>query len=157
MKYTITWCEKKHIDSLNKDVLDCNATDEQGDTAKFSIWSDFPNFAGIMNGGVVEGNIWNKPNTDKYTLYPPKDPATANVGRVGAITKAQEKKAEYIEKAQDNRERGIKLSSTIRMATDVVIAILKDEKIIDESTIKSKITEWRKWFVEHWDDADVPF
>ena len=149
MKYTITWCEKKHIDSLNKDVLDCNANDEQGNTVKFSIWSDFPNFAGIMNGGVVEGNIWNKPNTDKYTLYLPKDPATATTGRMGGASKLMDKKADNIATAQESKDLSIKISSTMNKAIDLAIA---EKDISPENILK-----WRKWIWIQWLAKDTDF
>jgi hypothetical protein len=160
-KYKMSWVEKTHIEKLNKDVMECNATDEQGNAIKFSIWSDFPGFNEINAASEIEGNLWEKPGTGKWTLYPIKPNLGANKGTGGGfkadMRKMVEEKREGIKLAQENKERGIMISSTIRMATDIVVATLRGEEIIDESVIKGKILEWRKWFFEHWDDADIPF
>ena len=159
MKINITWLEKKHIESLNKDVLEINGTDEQGNSIKFAVWQDFPGFNEIMNGGFIEGNLWEKPGTGKFTLYPPKvvmaGQTGGNKGRFQAgMKEVMKEKQEGIEKSQYRKEQGIRVSSTIRMAVDIVIAELGGEKIIDEAVIKAKIKEWRVWFWDVWSEPD---
>lgn len=108
-KFIIEWSEKK-VTSTGKEKIDATLKDEAGVTTdKVTIWSDFPNFAGLMTGGSVEGDL--VPAKDPKwgpTLYPPK-PVATNVGyprRSGgantvAIQEAQETKARNIEQAQD--------------------------------------------------------
>jgi hypothetical protein len=158
MKIKLSWVEKKHIDSLNKDLMECDGTDETGKAVKFTIWSDFPGFNEINAASEIEGNLWEKPGTGKWTLYPPKTPTTSKSSTTGGfkagMQKMVEEKNANIRQSQENKELGIKTSSTIRMATDVVIATLANEKIIDESVIKGKIEMWRRWFWMHWDDPE---
>ena len=118
----------------------------------------FPNFDEISNGGSIKGNLWQSPK-GAYYLFAPK---LAVAGQTGAfkgqqIAKAQEKKAEYIATAQDNKNEGIKIASTISMAVTIVIATLKEEKIIDEGVIKGEIAKWRRWLWFQWDNVkDFP-
>jgi hypothetical protein len=155
MKIKLSWVEKTHIEKLNKDVLECNGTDGQGNPVKFSIWSDFPGFNEINAASEIEGNLWNKPGTDKWTLYPLKPQGGANKGQSGGFKAGMKEmvkeKQEGIKLAQENKENGIKVSSTMRMAVDVVIATLANEKIIDESIIKGEISKWRAWLWEEWE------
>ena len=115
----------------------------------------FPGFDEITNGGTVKGNMWQSPK-GAYYLFAPK---LVVAGQSGAfkgqqIAKAQEKKAEYIATAQDNKNEGIKIASTISMAVNIVIATLKNETIIDESVIKGQITKWREWLLAEWDNVN---
>ena len=158
MKIKLSWVEKVHIDKLNKDLLECNGNDEAGNPVKFTIWSDFPGFNEINAASEIEGNLWEKPGTGKWTLYPIKPQGGAYTkpqgGFKGNMDRVMDKKNENVKVAQENKELGIKTSSTIRMATDVVIATLANEKIIDESVIKGKIKEWRNWFLAEWDKVN---
>ena len=151
MKYKIDWLEVKHIDKLNKDVKEIDATDETGKKVKFTVWSDFPNFESITNAGEIEGNLWQKPNSDNFTLYPPKPATTGQIGgnKGGFIAKAQEKKAEFIEKAQDNKNESIKIASTFSSAVNCAIAEYNADT---KQNLEELIRKWRKtlWFV--WDE-----
>jgi hypothetical protein len=118
----------------------------------------FPNFDAITNGGTVKGVMWPSP-AGKLYLFAPK---VGVAGQSGAfkgqqIAKAQEKKAEYIATAQDNKNEGIKIASTMSMAVNIVVATLKSESIIDEGVIKSEISKWRRWLWLEWDNVkDFP-
>ena len=161
MKYKLSWVEKKHIDKLNKDVLECDATDEQGNSVKFSIWSDFPNFAEINASSTLEGNLWNKPGTTSWTLYPPKPEQTT---QGGAYTKPQggfkagmakmvEQKQQGIKEAQETKHEAIKEAGAQRDAVLIVTTfypelasdpLLTSEK---EKVIQEKYMHWREFFL----------
>lgn len=70
--------------------------------------------------------------------------------RTGAITAAQNRKSEMISQAQENKEEGIKLSSTIRMATDIVIA--RGVSGLSEEEVKAEIEKWRSYFYTNWSE-----
>jgi len=155
-EYKVIWLEVK-----SPDWKVATLSDDQQQYANVSInkvnkkGEVFPGFDEITNAGTVKGNLWQSPK-GAYYLFAPK---VGVAGQSGAfkgqqIAKAQEKKAEYIATAQDNKNEGIKIASTISMATNVVIATLKGEQIIDESVIKGKIREWRNWFLAEWDSID---
>lgn len=157
-EYTIDWIENKSNDwkvatlsegGLTYDDVSINRVNKKGET--------FPNFDGITQGATVKGNLWTSPQ-GKHYLYAPKPQAPqgsaprAPGGFKAGMQKAIEQKQEGIRQSQENKELGIKLSSTIRMAVDMVIAILKDEQIIEEGVIKGEISKWRKWFWDTWED-----
>ena len=157
MKINIQWLEKKHIDSLKKDVLDINGTDEQGNPVKFAVWQDFPGFEGIMNGGVIEGNLWEKPGTGKFTLYPPKDPATVKSGASGGgfkagMQKMVTEKNENIKAAQETKHEAIREAGAQRDAVLMVTTFypeFNDATIASEKErlLKEKYLYWREFFL----------
>lgn len=154
-KVKIEWSEKKNNDwivaSISKgespDIIEnvsINRTNTKGEV--------FPNFDQIMTGYTLECIVWTSP-AGKVYLFAPKVITGASRGTGGAnIAKAQEVKAKNIEKAQDNKELGIKTSSTIRMAVDLAIA---------EGTPNTQtILKWREWLFTNWDipsDIAPPF
>lgn len=159
MKYNIGWSERKTT-TTGKEKIEATLKDEKGvETHGVTIWKEFPDFDGIMTGHDIEGDL--VPARDpRYgpTLFPPKPevPKTFQRG-AGAMTKVMDKKAENIEKAQDNKMLGIKSSSTLRMAVDLTIASLRNEDIIDNSVIKGTILEWRKWLWNEFEKEDKDF
>lgn len=105
IKYTISTIERKHIDSINKDVANCKIADEQGNEypKQVSIWSDFPNFATLDVGTEVEGEV--KENTKGYaSLYAPKVEGTK--GGAG-IARSMELKNTNIALAQQRKDASI--------------------------------------------------
>ncbi len=153
-KFIVTWIEKKNPDwsvAQLKDVdtpnlpyadVSINRTGKKGEI--------FPNFDGIMNGGTVEGEIWQSAKGTWY-LFPPKVVATGNSGRNSAMSKLVTQKQEGITKAQENKELGIMTSSTIRMAVDCALAEYNNTP---QEDIEAMILKWRKWFVDNWDLKD---
>jgi len=88
-----------------------------------------------------EGKFWNL-----------KDPNKEVSAGKGTFAKAQTYKTESITKAMDRKEHGIMLSSTARMATEMVVA-LNDG--LSESEAKEKWQEWRSWFIQEWTNDDI--
>jgi hypothetical protein len=83
---------------------------------------------------LIDGNLGAKP-----------------AGMGGGAKAAVEAKAKSIEKSQERKEEGIMMSSSIRMATDVMVAYLAKETIKGPE-LKSAILSWRKWFIDNWDN-----
>ena len=150
MKYIIDWCERGQT-KTGKQNIKATLKDEQGVmTENVTLWGDYPDFANLMPGKEVNGDINVKQNgqyTNK-TLYPvttyKKFEAKPN-----NIAKAQETKKENIKEAQDNKEQGIKISSTIRMAVDIAIA--------ESDTRPENIKEKRAWLWNEWEKSDKDF
>ena len=151
-KVKIEWIEKKNED-WKVAALNENGTmhQEVSINRKSKSGEEFPNFDNLQAGQEVEGELW-KSGAGKEYLFPPKKEAPRR--SPAGITKAMETKAQNIEKAQDNKERGIMTSSSIRMATDIVLALLQRETILDEGAIKGEIKRWRNWFIAEWDNID---
>lgn len=100
--YKISWCEKKTT-TTGKAYIKATLEGVEG---QVSIWSDFPNFANIMPGSSIVGDL--KKNDKGYlTLYPPKaNNGGASRGQYGGFKNQQVKelmqdKARNIEAAQD--------------------------------------------------------
>ncbi len=112
MKYEIVSLERKRIDSIQKDVINCDMKDEQGNLydKKVSIWEGFPGFTEIIEGSTVEGDII--VNDKGYaSLKAPKAATGArpNMDRLmdkkkENIIEVQGKRGEQISKAQDRNE-----------------------------------------------------
>lgn len=167
MRYSIKWCENVTT-STNKKKMNCQLVDTNGVTTEnVSIWADFPNFDKLMNGHDVEGDL--VPAKDPkygptlYPLYPPKPVQTTQGGRsggFGVISKAMDKKAENIAIAQDNKEWGIKVSSTMRDAVLIATTITNNSHVEPSSgDMKDLILHWRKWLLDNWDveQPNLPF
>lgn len=159
MKYTIEWSENKTT-STGKEKMDATLKDESGVIHQsVTIWGDFPNFKDLKTGHSVLGDL--VPAKDPKwgpTLYPTKA-ETSNVGHPvrsqGAISKAMDKKAEYIATAQENKEIGIMTSSTIRMAVDIALAESHGLPF-DVGVFKGRVKQWRQWLIAEWSDLEAP-
>ena len=160
MRLSVKWIEVKTIPSGAK-LLEGTFTGEDGKDFEATIWEKdkegkyFPDFATLAAGQSFEVNPWTNPKTGKVSIYAPR-PQNAPQGnfkpKTGVIAQAQNHKAELIAEAQDNKERGIKMSSTIRMAVDCAVA----EGNVTEANIK----KWRSWFYTNWDvdpSQEAPF
>src|SRR3990167_4532288 len=159
-EYKIIWLEVKSpewkIATLSDDVAQYANTSINKVNKKGEV---FPNFDEISNGGSVKGNLWQSPQ-GKYYLFAPKLNAGANKASGGyktqVIEKAMERKDASIGKFQDNKEQSIKISSTMRDAVLLTIAE-KGDGVMTAEDMAENIIKWRKWLVNHWEDADIPF
>lgn len=130
-----------------------------------AIWSSFPDFANLKDGDVVMGELEVKQNgqyTNKTLNYPKpanSSPRGSYAAKGPAVEKAMERKEASIGKFQDNKELSIKISSTMRDAVLLAIAEFNADGGKNNTThsLDELILKWRKWLVEHWSDADVPF
>ncbi len=107
------------------ELINCEVRDNNGDVIQATIWKTdkdgkvFPNFDSLSNGSIIEGNLWNKPGTTNWSIYPPK-PVAGNSARSGGfgggmgkvlmetkkenIAEFQAKKSQSIEQAQTRNE-----------------------------------------------------
>ncbi len=159
MKYSIDWSEKKTT-STGKEKIDAHLIGE--DLKKHegvTIWGDFPNFANLMTGGVVEGDLVEKQNGQflNKTLYAPKVPG-ARAGGAG-VAKAQERKAEYIKEAQDRKEDSIAYFNSVNSAISLLQALGANGMTND--SVQNFIKTWREWFLKehevYKDGNNIPF
>lgn len=152
-QYQIEWSESKSPDWKKISIKDPSGQTftDVSVNRKAKDGTEFPNFDGVVVGATVEGNYWESPNGAKY-LFGPKPASTGqiggNKGMSRGIAQAQETKRRVIETAQENKEVVIKLSSTIRMAVDIVTA----RDLGSTEDIQAEIEYWRKWLWERWDE-----
>jgi len=149
---TIEWIEIKTSAKGSK-YAKASVKDETGKTIDgVTIFGTFPKFDEIQPGSSVEGTIKTGEYMGKpqYTLEAKPAPRAGGAGFAGAAVR----KEQSIAKAQDKKEEGIKIASTMNKAVDIAIA---------ESTGKTgysfeeRITYWRQWLYTHWDDEMKPF
>ncbi len=157
-KYKIEWMERKTT-STGKNKADGDITEVttnktiQGVTLWEASW---PNFKDLAPGMEVEGDYQEKQNGQYHnkTLFPYRAPSVVGTGiKPGGFKKnidaVMEKKQEGIRQSQENKELGIKTSSSIRLATDVAIA--------EGNPTTENIRKWRAWFWSEWDKEDKDF
>lgn len=117
----------------------------------FNVFSFHPRYEDIQIGLEIDavdfqydGKFINliDPNKGIKTAY------RATGGATRGIPAAQERKAEYIEKAQDKKEESIAFFN----ATNSAIAILTKIKppVTDDSEFKQELVMWRDWFYQEW-------
>lgn len=171
--YTIEWCERK-VTSTNKTKMDARLRGADGSLIEnVSIWGDFPNFAGLMNGGQVEGDL--VPAKDpKYgpTLYPPR-PQTTSGGAPrssgGAFKQKQieehtARKEMFIKETIGAKERAIQMAGAERDAVLLVTTFyqpiwMKDPILEHEldKLIKDKVVFFRDWLLSDDFTNTIPF
>jgi hypothetical protein len=156
MQYTIKTSELKT--TPYGEVRDITATDLTGNEISGAVWSKakdgtlYPNFAGLVAGAIFEANAWTNPTTGKVSFFAPKPSTGASGGNKGAMAGAMKAKQEGIAKSQDRKEEGIKTSSTIRLATDIVTArMAQGTEVWSIDKITEEIESWRTFFVTNWD------
>ncbi len=148
MKYTIEWSEVTKTGVGEKGpwkLSKMNLKDEQG-----NVHENVATFQEIMTGQELEGSIEEEVNgqyVNKKFKSSIKRPTNPVFNKTAQMEKVMDKKAENIARSQDNKELGIKTSSTIRMAVDCAIA---EGKVTPEA-----ITSWRNWFLKNWDIIDT--
>lgn len=158
MKYSVENLKVKHIEKLNKDVMETDliCVDTKVKTERVQIWGDFPNFTTITFGSVVEGDIVEKQsgNFKNITLYPPKPVYTPKSGGFSGGVKAMvAEKAKNIEHSQDRKDNSIQLSSTFRDATMLTVAQMKGTENWSNDEVQEKWKMWRSWLMEQFGDA----
>lgn len=151
MKYTVSTLEKKTATS-GKQYIKATVKDEQGVAHNVTIFSTFPNFETITFDAVLDAEMQIE-NDPKYgeskKLWPLKENKPAGMG--GGMAKSMEKKAQNIEKAQDRKEEGIRVSSTFRDASLITASMVHAGLLRTEMDIKEEWRKWREWFWNNYD------
>lgn len=76
MKFIIKEFTKRHIEKLNKDIIEASVEDIDGITTnKVQMWQEFPNFNSIEVGSEIEGDLVEKEKNGfkNITIYPPRE------------------------------------------------------------------------------------
>ena len=133
---------KVFVEALDGQTLDASLGDKWGDK-----------LLTFKEGDRIEANAWQNPKNEKWSLYPIEDRKPSG-GAGGAykqavIEKAVARKEEGIARSQDNKEHGIKVSSTMRMAVDLALAEKDDANVLD--TLEEGIRKWRRYCWDNWD------
>lgn len=152
MKLKVEWCENKNQDwkVATLKAPDDYVTENVSINRQNKKGEVFPNFDGIIPGADIEGELW-KSDSGKWYLFAPKPQNSHSGGgnRMGMMKEVIKEKQEGIRASQENKELGIKISSTMNKAIDLAIAEGKPEA--------ERILHWRKWMWENWEVKDTDF
>ena len=86
----------------------------------------WPAFDDVAVGSTIEGNVWKNPTSMKLSIFPPKPQTAPRAGGAPNIKAAQERKAEAIATAQDNKNMGIMIAAAFRDATLILNQMFPD-------------------------------
>lgn len=148
-EYKIEWLEKKTTSTGKAYYSVTLSYGENGETQSASIWSDFPNFANLMPGQAVTGEL-KKNDKGYWNLYPPRTAKTTSSGayKQKMMEDTMKRKEDSIERFQDSKEESIKLASAQRDAVLIVTTMMNTDRLLAEQIdIKAEIINWRNWFL----------
>lgn len=123
---------------------------------RFNIFGFHTRYEDVVTGRAFEATDFEKDgeyiklrDPDQGIKKPMGGPRRGGADPV-AIAQAQEHKAENIKVAQDNKDLAIRLSGSMNHAVNVVTTFYKDDAL-EPDKVKTKIINWRNWFLENWD------
>lgn len=140
MKHKINWAETRQSPTGKEYKI---ATLENG--TDISVWPDFSHYADVVPGGEVEGEIRVK---GKYKNLVDADRAETTNSSIAprGMAAAQQRKAAYIEKAQDKKEESIAYFNSVNAAIELISKRMPAEL----SDTQKEIVFWRDWFYNEW-------
>ena len=176
MNYKIDWIEKKSDTWAIATLVEIvEGSKTQTDVSINKLNKDgtiaFPKFDELQPGSSIEGNLWRNPTNGKFALYPNR-PAPKNDGEVqarntpapargfGGAAKAMETKAANIEKAQENKNKGIMLAAAFRDAT-ILLTNLPAYADMTMEEVRTNHKAFVDWYIKSWDEQenkiDLPY
>lgn len=140
-KYTIVSLEQK-TSSGGKPYARVVLQDDSGAQYTASMWDSF---ADLAQGGTVEGDMVQKGNFTNFKRHSAIQRPKFMGG--GAVTQAQDHKAELVSAAQDKKHDAIAKAGAFRDGTLVTLAELKDMPFPTEADFKARWEYWVKYFL----------
>lgn len=142
-----------------KHTLELQSLDGLANEASVTMWEDHPDFATVTLGDTLEGDVVKKQNGQyiNKTIYPVRtqSPAKRNFGAPRGIAQAMERKEKSIQTFTENKEESIKLSSSFRMAVEIVTA--RGIEGWDRDVVQKEIEHWREWFWFNWEKPTTDY
>lgn len=147
MQFKIKKAEERTAKSGSKYHIATLVNEQGNEYENTTIFSSVP--GDKTEGAMIEGTLApNDYNGKKgWKLEAEKKPVTRSTA---GIAIAQERKAGLIKEAQENKEYGIKVSSTARDATLILVAMMQKSPM-ESSQIKSTWLHIRSWLWANWD------
>jgi hypothetical protein len=152
-EYTLKNVKTRYIDTIKKTVYEAGATAADGqEYMKVSLWqSDWSNVE-IKDGVTIraEMKVTEKNGYKNVNLYPERTKTIRGSGSAPSIKAAQERKAEFIEKAQDRKNESIAFFNATNSAIAIVEKVTKDLPFPTDKDFQQAIVRWRDWFLTEW-------
>ena len=159
-KFSVEWMENRTSAKGNK-YIRATLKDEGGaEFTDVAIFDKFPDFANIISGSTLEGNLVSKDYQGKtsYTLNSPNSAPTGGFGGAGGV-KMMEKKAESIAKSQDRKEEGIKIASVFRASYETALEEWRSVKegpdgevLSFDANFRGCFEKWKKYFTSKFEE-----
>lgn len=146
-KFLVDWCEVKKTGETNGrpwKIINMTLKDDEG-----TLINDVSTFDPVTPGLTIEGVIEMKGQYKNFKSTPTAPKSSFKSNQMAVVEKVQE----GVKTAQNNKELGIKISSTMRMAVDLAIA----ERDATHLTMVESILGWRKWLWNEWDKNETDF
>ena len=122
----------------------------ENEKRKVNVFSNALDFANIKQGYTINGTMSKSGDYWDISFDGANSAPRASGGfKQAQIEKSMETKAQYISKAQDNKENSIKVASTIRMAVDIATSLTPEQW--HGTTMQETIRFWREWLWLEWD------
>lgn len=155
-KYNIFWSEKK-VSAKGVPYMKATLKEENGtEHANVAIFSSFPNFADLMNGSNVMGEVKttvNERGTSKVLEYPQTNASKPFTRSQAKSTWTPEKSKEV----QEIKDLSFKIAGTQRDAVLISLAEFNTKAFSRGKTLGENILGWRKWLWENYDAKDTDY
>lgn len=153
----------KFLDSIKKTVIKAGAVAEDGQEYAVSLWKNDWEKYDLRDGDVIraEMKITEKNGFKNVTLYPERTKAPAyskGTQSLAGVKAAQERKAEFIEKAQDRKNESIAYFNAINSAISlakIMPDILENVPFPTEKDVFSAIFRYRDEFLKEWEKYEA--
>lgn len=135
----------RDVEGVTTENVSISKADKKGDLQ----WVAFDTF---KVGAAFEATLW-KSEAGKAYLFPSKVRATGTTARSGGASgavKAAEITRESVEKTTENKELNIRVSATMRAATDITLASIKDVPFPTTAEFEKEWDKWRDWYLGKW-------
>lgn len=148
-KFRVEWAETVNLKS-GKVKKNVTLKAENGEMIEnVGIWNDFPGFAEIAPGKEVAGKVTTK--GEYTTLY-----SETTYGTFGAKPQTggqypPKKTHGTSPEAQQMKDLGIKVSSSMSGAINLAIAEFKASTTYTPADLQSSVKKWRGWIWDNWD------
>lgn len=162
MLYKIDWIEQKEYEGRKYAKASITALDgtEYPEISLGDKWG--AKIETLQPGQEIEGNVWQNPKNQKWSLYPIEDKKSPKnfTPKPSALNSAMKRKEESIGKFQDQKAESIALASAQRDAVLIVIEMMDAPECDwkgDGKKIREEITLWRNWFLSEEFKSAPPF
>lgn len=153
VQYKITWIENKTPDWRVANVTDLagvetkdvsvNRVNKKGEV--------FPNWEGVTLEATIEADLWVSTAGKAYLFAPrPQNAPTGGGFRAQQMEKAVARKESFIEKTVNEKEEGIRTSSTARDATLITLEFMKSEGGWSQDQFWENWERTRKKLLANW-------
>lgn len=144
IQYRVTHVELPIKTSTGKDMWKTTLADPEGKEETINL------FDMVVNGAVLNGEIYT--NDKGYRNFKSAQSVASGAFKAKQMEDTMNKKSEMIATAQNNKENGIKIASTLNKAVE--IAIVEYENPNNLYSMSELIEKWRRYLWSEWSNVE---